>query len=265
MIAKGHDFPRVTLVGVVDADVGLGLPDFRAAERTFQLLTQVAGRAGRGDLAGEVILQSHLPDHYALRLACAQDYEAFFEREMEFRRTMGYPPATRAREPDRALAGRRQGGHGGGGDWRRRLREAAGGALPRAGARPRAAGAAAAGAPLPDPAQGPARRPCARRCAGRSSSATARCAGPACRGGRGPGQRDVRARAHGPRRRCAPEARTDDAGSGTKQTDERRRGRGRPTPGAPAPDGSDVVQGRRVTARPSTRRRMAQTIQFGPK
>jgi primosomal protein N' (replication factor Y) len=93
MIAKSHDFPRVTLVGVVDADVGLGMPDFRSAERTFQLLTQVAGRAGRAELAGEVILQSHLPDHYALRLACAQDYEAFFEREMEFRRTMGYPPA----------------------------------------------------------------------------------------------------------------------------------------------------------------------------
>ena len=93
MIAKGHDFPRVTLVGVVDADVGLGLPDFRAAERTFQLLTQVAGRAGRADLPGEVILQSHLPDHYALQMACAQDYDAFFEREMEFRRTMSYPPS----------------------------------------------------------------------------------------------------------------------------------------------------------------------------
>jgi primosomal protein N' (replication factor Y) len=93
LIAKGHDFPRVTLVGVVDADVGLGLPDFRAAERTFQLLTQVAGRAGRAELPGEVILQSHLPDHYALRLACAQDYEGFFAREMEFRSTMGYPPA----------------------------------------------------------------------------------------------------------------------------------------------------------------------------
>ena len=94
MIAKGHDFPRVTLVGVVDADVGLGLPDFRAAERTFQLLTQVAGRAGRADLAGEVVLQSHWPDHYALGFACAQDYPAFYEREMEFRRTMGYPPLT---------------------------------------------------------------------------------------------------------------------------------------------------------------------------
>jgi primosomal protein N' (replication factor Y) len=94
MIAKGHDFPRVTLVGVVDADVGLGMPDFRSAERTFQLLTQVAGRAGRAELPGEVILQSHWPDHYALGLACAQDYGSFFEREMEFRRTMGYPPVT---------------------------------------------------------------------------------------------------------------------------------------------------------------------------
>jgi primosomal protein N' (replication factor Y) len=93
MIAKGHDFPRVTLVGVVDADVGLGIPDFRSAERTFQLLTQVAGRAGRGETAGEVILQTHMPDHYALVHACAQDYAAFFERELEFRRTMGYPPA----------------------------------------------------------------------------------------------------------------------------------------------------------------------------
>jgi primosomal protein N' (replication factor Y) len=93
MIAKGHDFPRVTLVGVVDADVGLGLPDFRSAERTFQLLTQMAGRAGRGDQGGEVLLQSHLPDHYALRLARTHDYRGFYEHEMEFRRTMAYPPA----------------------------------------------------------------------------------------------------------------------------------------------------------------------------
>jgi primosomal protein N' (replication factor Y) (superfamily II helicase) len=93
MIAKGHDFPRVTLVGVVDGDVGLGLPDFRSAERTFQLLTQVAGRAGRGDTKGEVIVQSHWPDHYALEFGCAQDFAAFYERELEFRRTMGYPPA----------------------------------------------------------------------------------------------------------------------------------------------------------------------------
>jgi primosomal protein N' (replication factor Y) len=92
MIAKGHDFPRVTLVGVVDADVGLGIPDFRSAERTFQLLTQVAGRAGRGETRGEVILQTHMPDHYALGHACAQDYDGFYAREMEFRETMSYPP-----------------------------------------------------------------------------------------------------------------------------------------------------------------------------
>ena len=92
MIAKGHDFPRVTLVGVIDADVGLGLPDFRSAERTFALLTQVAGRAGRGDLPGEVLLQTHNPKHYAIEFAQNQDYDAFFDREMEYRRTMGYPP-----------------------------------------------------------------------------------------------------------------------------------------------------------------------------
>ena len=92
MIAKGHDFPRVTLVGVVSADVGLGLADFRASERTFQLLTQVVGRAGRGDRAGEAIVQTLYPDHYSVRLACLQDYTAFFERELEFRRRMRYPP-----------------------------------------------------------------------------------------------------------------------------------------------------------------------------
>jgi len=92
MIAKGHDFPKVTLVGVIDADVGLGLPDFRSAERTFALLTQVAGRAGRADLPGEVLLQTHNPRHYAIEFAQNQDYDAFFDREMEFRRTMGYPP-----------------------------------------------------------------------------------------------------------------------------------------------------------------------------
>ncbi|MEO5762883.1 MAG: primosomal protein N' [Vicinamibacteria bacterium] len=92
MIAKGHDFPKVTLVGVIDADVGLGLPDFRSAERTFALLTQVAGRAGRGDLPGEVLLQTHNPKHYAIEFAQNQDYDAFFDREMEYRRTMGYPP-----------------------------------------------------------------------------------------------------------------------------------------------------------------------------
>ena len=93
MIAKGHDFPRVTLVGVVSADVGLGMADFRASERTFQLLTQVAGRAGRGEQAGEAIVQTLYPGHYSIQLACRQDYAAFFEREMQFRRAMRYPPS----------------------------------------------------------------------------------------------------------------------------------------------------------------------------
>src|SRR4029077_5914759 len=92
MIAKGHDFPRVTLVGVVSADVGLGLADFRASERTFQLITQVAGRAGRGERPGEAIVQTIYPDHYSIQLACRQDYPAFFEREMKFRQAMRYPP-----------------------------------------------------------------------------------------------------------------------------------------------------------------------------
>jgi len=92
MIAKGHDFPRVTLVGVISADVGLGLADFRAAERTFQLLTQVAGRAGRGERTGEAIVQTLYPNHYSIQLACRQDYAAFFEKEIAFRRTMRYPP-----------------------------------------------------------------------------------------------------------------------------------------------------------------------------
>jgi len=92
MIAKGHDFPRVTLVGVVSADVGLGLADFRAAERTFQLLTQVAGRAGRGERIGEAIVQTIYPEHYSIQLACRQDYRAFFEREIAYRRGMRYPP-----------------------------------------------------------------------------------------------------------------------------------------------------------------------------
>jgi primosomal protein N' (replication factor Y) (superfamily II helicase) len=94
MLAKGHDFQRVTVVGVVSADALLSLPDFRAAERTFQLLTQVAGRAGRGELHGRVLIQTFYPDHYAIQDAVKQDYTAFFEREMNFRRTMAYPPFT---------------------------------------------------------------------------------------------------------------------------------------------------------------------------
>jgi primosomal protein N' (replication factor Y) len=94
MIAKGHDIPNVTLVGVISADVGLGMPDFRAAERTFQLLTQVAGRAGRGDLPGRVLVQTINPDHYAVRLAALQDYETFYSKELQFRRVMHYPPFT---------------------------------------------------------------------------------------------------------------------------------------------------------------------------
>jgi len=92
MIAKGHDIPNVTLVGVINADIGLSLPDFRAAERTFQLLTQVAGRAGRHHLPGLVLIQTNAPDHYAIRCAAAQDYAKFYEKELEFRRLMRYPP-----------------------------------------------------------------------------------------------------------------------------------------------------------------------------
>src|SRR5881275_920159 len=94
MLAKGHDFQRVTLVGVVSADSSLSLPDFRAAERTFQLLTQVAGRAGRGELPGRVLIQTFYPGHYAIQDAARQDYEAFFERELHFRKMMAYPPFT---------------------------------------------------------------------------------------------------------------------------------------------------------------------------
>lgn len=92
LVAKALDFPRVTLVGVILADVGLYLPDFRAAERSFQLLTQVAGRAGRGERPGRVVVQTYSPDHYAVRLAAAHDYRGFFEREIVFRRDHGYPP-----------------------------------------------------------------------------------------------------------------------------------------------------------------------------
>jgi primosomal protein N' (replication factor Y) len=92
ILAKGHDFPNVTLVGVVSVDAGLALPDFRAAERAFQLLTQVAGRAGRGDLAGKVLIQTYHPYHYALRHASGQDYAGFYEEEIRHRQNHSYPP-----------------------------------------------------------------------------------------------------------------------------------------------------------------------------
>lgn len=95
MIAKGLDFPNVTLVGVINADVGIHLPDFRATERTFQLLTQVAGRAGRGPRGGEVLVQTSLPEHYVIRAALAHDFVGFVERELEERRGPGYPPHRR--------------------------------------------------------------------------------------------------------------------------------------------------------------------------
>lgn len=95
MIAKGLDFPRVTLVGVINADIGLHLPDFRSCERTFQLLSQVAGRAGRGRLAGEVVIQTYVPDHYVVRAAVAHDYHGFVERELAARTEPAYPPGVR--------------------------------------------------------------------------------------------------------------------------------------------------------------------------
>jgi primosomal protein N' (replication factor Y) len=94
MVAKGHDFQRVTLVGVAAADLALGRPDFRVAERTFQLLTQVAGRAGRGELAGEVLVETYYPEHYAIQFAAQQDYVSFYEKEAHFRRMLHYPPFT---------------------------------------------------------------------------------------------------------------------------------------------------------------------------
>ena len=95
MVAKGLDLPLVTLVGVISADVGLGMPDFRAGERTFQVLTQVAGRAGRGLLGGKVILQTYQPEHYAITAAAKHDYKTFYEREIAYRRDLGYPPFRR--------------------------------------------------------------------------------------------------------------------------------------------------------------------------
>jgi primosomal protein N' (replication factor Y) len=95
MLAKGLDLPEVTLVGVISADVNLHLPDYRAGERTFQLLTQVAGRAGRSASAGRAIIQTYTPKHYAVAAAARHDFEGFYRREMASRRRCGYPPFTR--------------------------------------------------------------------------------------------------------------------------------------------------------------------------
>lgn len=118
MIAKGHDIPNVTLVGVVLADIGLSMPDFRAAERSFQLLTQAAGRAGRGNTPGRVIIQTLNPDHYAVRLAAQQDYENFYKKEIEYREWLRYPPfaafanvLVRAEKQEEALRMSTQLGH----------------------------------------------------------------------------------------------------------------------------------------------------------
>lgn len=93
MIVKGHDFPNVTLVGVLAADMSLSVGDYRAGERTFQLITQAAGRAGRGTLPGEVVVQTYQPEHYAIVHAARQDYLSFYEEEIMYRRLMKYPPA----------------------------------------------------------------------------------------------------------------------------------------------------------------------------
>jgi primosomal protein N' (replication factor Y) len=95
MLAKGLDLPMVTLVGVINADVGLNLPDYRSSERTFQVLTQVAGRAGRGLLGGRVVLQTFQPDHYVIQAAAGHDYQALYQRELGLRRQLRYPPFSR--------------------------------------------------------------------------------------------------------------------------------------------------------------------------
>ena len=112
MVTKGHDFPHVTLVGVLGADLGLNFPDFRAAERTFQLLTQVAGRAGRGARPGRVLVQTYSPEHPAIQCARSHDYLGYFDSEVGARRELGYPPfgflaAVRVDGPDAAAVERR--------------------------------------------------------------------------------------------------------------------------------------------------------------
>jgi primosomal protein N' (replication factor Y) len=95
MLAKGLDLPLITLVGVILADVGLNFPDYRASERVFQVLTQVAGRAGRSPLGGQVILQTFDPEHYVIQTATGHNYDEFYRQELIFRRELGYPPFAR--------------------------------------------------------------------------------------------------------------------------------------------------------------------------
>jgi len=95
MVTKGHDFPNITLVGIICADLSLNFPDFRAGERTFQLLAQVAGRAGRGDIPGRVILQTYNPNHFSIIAARDQDFKAFYKTEIGFRKALNYPPFSR--------------------------------------------------------------------------------------------------------------------------------------------------------------------------
>lgn len=92
MIVKGHDFPKVTLVGILAADLSLNVSDYRAGERTFQLLAQAAGRAGRGQLNGKVIIQTYQPEHYSIRASLTEDYVTFYKQEMLYRKMMKYPP-----------------------------------------------------------------------------------------------------------------------------------------------------------------------------
>ncbi len=94
MIVKGHDFPKVTLVGVLAADLSLHSGDYRSGERTFQLLTQAVGRAGRGSSPGKAVIQTYQPEHYSILAAAKQDYEGFYEEEMGYRTLLGYPPAS---------------------------------------------------------------------------------------------------------------------------------------------------------------------------
>ncbi len=95
MLAKGPDFPNITLVGIICADLSLNFPDFRATERTYQLLAQVSGRAGRAELSGHVILQTYSPEHFSIRAAKKQDYNEFYNQEIVFRNSLKYPPYSR--------------------------------------------------------------------------------------------------------------------------------------------------------------------------